>query len=293
MIDPGLGGKVVLVTGANNPHGVGAATAHAFAHQGASVFLTYPRVSNYPAPPLIGPAVRGRAFYSRQQAAPIEPVVDAIRSAGGRAEVWEADLARPDAAAQIFDRAEATLGPVDVLVNNAAYCVADTFLPAQMLSPESQSAGGTPMMPLDPGILDQHLAVNTRAVAMLMAEYARRHAARSAAWGRIVNVSTDGTDCLPSEVSYAASKHATESYSRSAAVELAPLGITVNVVSLGMVQTGWVTAEMQERTAQQYPLRRIGQSDDIADVIVFLASNQARWVTGQLIYVGGGHSMPR
>jgi 3-oxoacyl-[acyl-carrier protein] reductase len=293
MINPNLQDKVVVVTGANNPHGVGAATACAFAEQGARVFLTYLRVANYATDERTDDDVPGRGFYSRQQVAPIEPVLDAIRAAGGRAEAWEADLARGDVIAELFDRTEASFGPVDVLVSNAAYCVADTFLPPALLKAESRSSGQTSMQSLDPGTLDQHFAVNTRGTALLMAEYARRHAARAATWGRIVNVSTDGADCFPSEVSYGASKHAMESYSRSAAVELGPLGITVNVVSLGMVQTGWVSDAVARDTAARYPLRRIGQPDDVADVIVFLASEQARWVTGQLLYVGGGHITPR
>jgi 3-oxoacyl-[acyl-carrier protein] reductase len=116
--------------------------------------------------------------------------------------------------------------------------------------------------------------------------------ARSATWGRIIDIRTDGGDCFPGAVSYRASTLAMEGFSRSAAVELGPLGITVNVVSLGMVQTGWVSAEMERWTARQYPLRRIGQPGDVADVVVFLASEQARWLTGQLLYAGGGHALP-
>ncbi|MHB8578060.1 MAG: SDR family oxidoreductase, partial [Dehalococcoidia bacterium] len=267
MIDPGLAGKVVLVTGANNPDGVGAAAALAFARQGASVFLTYLRAANYPADAIEAGTSPGRGLYARQQLALIEPVLDSIRSAGGRAAAWEADLAHTDAIGHLFDRAESTLGPVDVLVNNAAYCVSDTFLPREELKAGQHSSGGSLMEPLDPAMLDHHFAVNTRAVALLMAEYASRHIERSAVWGSIVNVSTDGADCVPGQVSYGASKHAMEAYSRSAAVELGPLGITVNVVSLGMVQTGWVTGEMERRTARQYPLQRIGQPDDVAGVI--------------------------
>ena len=236
MIDPVLDGKVVLVTGANNPYGVGAATARAFVRQGALVFLTYLRAANYPADADEAAGEAGRAFYSRQQMAPIEPVLDSIQAEGGRAEAWEADLADPAIIPALFDRAEAVLGLVDVLVNNAAYCVSDTFLPAEMLKTDSRSSAGTPMAPLNPRTLDQHFAVNARAVELLTAEYARRHVARSASWGRIINISTDGADCFPGEVSYGASKHAMEGFSRSAAVELGPLGITVNVVSLGMVR---------------------------------------------------------
>ena len=87
-----------------------------------------------------------------------------------------------------------------------------------------------------------HFAVNSRAVALIMAEYARRNIARGAKWGRIINVSTAGSANFPDEVSYGASKYALESYSRSAATELGPYGITVNIVAPGPTQTGWITA---------------------------------------------------
>ena len=125
-----------------------------------------------------------------------------------------------------------------------------------------------------------------------MAGYTARFVARGAGWGRIVNVSTDGAACFPSEISYGASKHALESYSRSAAAELGPLGITVNTVSLGPVQTGYISPEFEARIVSDIPLRRLGRPEDVADAIVFLALEQARWITGQLTYVGGGHVMP-
>src|SRR5262249_52747844 len=139
--------------------------------------------------------------------------------------------------------------------------------------------------------IDRHFAVNARAIALMMAEFARRHAARGARWGRIINFSTDASQCFPTEVNYAASKAALESLSRSAAAELGPYGITVNIVSPGPIQTAWITPELETEFAATTPLRRVGAPDDVADVVVFLASEQARWLTGQLLYVGGGHRM--
>ena len=142
---------------------------------------------------------------------------------------------------------------------------------------------------VDAGSHDRHFAVNSRAVALLMAEYARRHVSRGADWGRVVNISTDGADCFPGEVSYGASKAALESYSCSAAMELGQYGITVNVVAPGPIQTGWIPAEAEQPIVETIPLGRMGRPDDVADVVVFLASEQARWVTGQRLFVGGGH----
>ena len=125
----------------------------------------------------------------------------------------------------------------------------------------------------------------------MMTEYVDRHLDRGARHGCIVNLSTDAAHSHVANVSYAASKHAIESYSRSAAAELGQYGITVNIVSPGPTQTGYITPEVEHEIAPNTPLRRLGRPDDLADVIVFLASEQARWVTGQLIYVGGGWRM--
>jgi 3-oxoacyl-[acyl-carrier protein] reductase len=133
--------------------------------------------------------------------------------------------------------------------------------------------------------------VNSRAVALLIAEFARRHVARGASWGRIVCVSTDGAPGFAGEVSYGASKAALESYGRAAAKELAAYGITVNIVAPGAVQTGWIRPEMEERIRAGIPLGRIGEPADVADVIAFLASDEARWLTGQTLFAGGGHRM--
>lgn len=90
---------------------------------------------------------------------------------------------------------------------------------------------------------------------------------------------------------YAASKHAIESYGRSAAAELGKYGIIVNMVAPGPIQTGYIEPENESYIAANTPLRRIGRPEDVADVILFMASEQAHWVTGQLIYVGGGWRM--
>lgn len=290
MIDPGLTGKVVLVTGANNPLGIGAAIAEAFAMQGASVFVTYLRL----APEAFGIAAdeaavaeeSGEAFYRARNADEPVEVLQRLRSHGGEVASAEVDLADPAAIAPLFDRVTDELGPVDVLVNNAAHCISDTFIPS---AKGSSDWAGRPLSTIDAASHDEHFAVNSRAVALMMAEFARRHVERGANWGRIINISTQGADSFPGEISYGASKAALESYSRAAAVELGRHGITVNILAPGPIQTGWIPAELEPQVAADTPLGRVGRPDDIADVAVFLASEQGRWVTGQLLWVGGGH----
>jgi 3-oxoacyl-[acyl-carrier protein] reductase len=289
MIDPELQNKVVLITGANNPQGIGAAAARAFAAQGARLFLHYFRQPYTPAEVLTSP---GEAMYRNLQNASDE-VMRELRANGAQVEGMEADLTNAQAAPLIFDRAEATFGPVDVLINNAAVCEQDTFIPRSQLGADSRAVDGFAMTTMTAALHDQHFAVNSRAVALMMAEFARRKIERGDRWGRIINISTDAAATFPSEISYGASKHAMESYSRSAAVELGPYGITVNIASLGPIQTGWIAPDFERSIAAGTPLRRVGHPDDVADVLVFLASQQARWLTGQLIYVGGGWRMPQ
>lgn len=212
MLDTGLDGKVTLITGANSPYGIGAAAARAFAAQGAAVFITYLRQQIDLSPQAEAEpdaaALPGEAFYRAAQQLTAETVVRQIRAAGGRVERLEADLADPATVPLLFDRAEQAFGPIDVLVNNAAYCVPDTFLPPGKLSSDERAAGGAALQPITAESHDRHFAVNSRAVALTMAEFARRHVARGASWGRIINISTDGAPGFASEVSYGASKYA-------------------------------------------------------------------------------------
>ena len=139
--------------------------------------------------------------------------------------------------------------------------------------------------------IDAHFSINTRANTLMMTEYFRRYLHRKANWERIINISTDDAHAYIPNVSYAASKHAIESYSCSAASEMGKYGITVNIVAPGPIQTGYITLAGEAEIAANAPLRRFGEPEDVADVIVFLASEQANWLTGQLLYVGGGWQM--
>jgi 3-oxoacyl-[acyl-carrier protein] reductase len=288
MIDPLLTDKVVFITGAN--HGIGAATARAFAAQGAKVFITaYRSPVPYSAEDLEEArrnGIGGELLYTAMQQQPAGAVVEEIRAAGGTASAWEADLSHPDNIPLLFERCEAEFGPVDVLVNNHTYCVLETFDPARVTR-----AGEFPIALVSAPEIDAHFAVNARAVALLMSEYTRRFLKRGAREGRIINISTDAAHAHDANVSYAASKHAIESYSRSAASELGRYGITVNIVAPGPIQTGYINLELEEKINAGTPLGRVGRPEDVADVILFLASQQAHWLTGQLLYVGGGWRM--
>ena len=287
MIDPKLKNKIVLISGAN--HGIGAAAAEAFALQGAKVFITYYRdACQYSDDELKNAektGVGGDTLYRARQQKSTDSLVAKIKSNGGVAFAQEMDLSEPKNIPDLFVMCEQKLGPVDILVNNHTYCVLETFDPALV----SNKPGGVQMTSAE-GI-DKHFAINSRAYALMMSEYLKRYLKRKAKWGRIINTSTDAADAHTANISYAASKHAIESYSRSAAAEMGKYGITVNIVSPGPIQTGYLTAEQEKDIAAKAPLGRVGKPKDVADVMVFLASDQARWLTGQLIYVGGGWKM--
>lgn len=293
MANSGLQRKIVIVTGAN--HGIGASTAIAFAKEGAKVFITYLRQS----PELYGETeanvekatVPGRAYYCREIRQSAERVVNEIGALGGECMAWEADLSDPNTIPILFDKAEERWGAVDVIVNNAAFDTPDTFLPQPVLDKDPVFVKEYYLRPLTSHTHDAHFHVNSRAVALMMSEYAKRHIARKAQWGRIINITTDGARCHASNVSYGASKFAIESYTRSAAQEIGPYGITVNVISPGAVQTGWIPAQLEKEIATTYPLRRIGKPEDIAKAVIFFASDQAEWIRGQVLQVGGGNRM--
>jgi 3-oxoacyl-[acyl-carrier protein] reductase len=278
MINTGLKDKVVLITGANNPLGIGAATAHAFAREGALVFITYLRlapevfgISTATAEQAIEP---GLPFYHALRTKTAQEVVQSICSAGGRAESREADLTGPGIVPQLFNWVEDSLGPVDILVNNAAhYEDPDTIFTVSARS------------------LDRAFAINTSASVLLIAEFVRRQQLRDCRWGRIINLSTDAAQTFAGQITYGASKAAMEAFTRSIAIEVGHLGITVNSVAPGPVQTGYISKEFEENELPAIPLQRIGQPEDIANTIVFLASEQAGWLTGQVIKVSGGHAL--
>ncbi len=256
-----LSPHVALVTGAN--HGIGAATAKLLAAEGVGVLVTFLRLQD----PADFPET-----YRSNRAADAEGVVAAIAGAGGRVIAVEADLSDPATPSMLFDAAEAGLGPVDILINNATGWIADSF------NGEASDRFSRELHQVSAATFDQQFAVDARATALLISEFAIRHRRQGLSWGRIVGLTSGGPRGFPEEVSYGAAKAALENYSMSAALELADRGITSNVIHPPVTDTGWVTEEVRKHVGDH-----VASPEDVAEVIAFLVSDRARLITGNVI----------
>ena len=261
-------GHVALVTGAN--HGIGAATAVALARDGVAVVVTYLTLHDEP-------DTGQPEAYRAHRAADGADVVRRVEAVGGRCVAVEADLAEAGTIPELFDLAERELGPVDVLVHNATGWVADSFTRAASDRLGRHLAGVTAET------VDQQFAVDARAGGLLIAEFAGRHSARGADWGRIVTLTSGGPDGFPEEVSYGAAKAALVSYTMSAAAELAPLGVTANAVHPPVTDTGWVTDAVRRAVADSDDHEHVARPEDVADVIAYLAGPDSWLVSGNVL----------
>lgn len=253
-----LRGRVALVTGASRRAGIGYATARRLAAYGASVFVHHfaPHDADQPwgADPG-GPA------------AVVAGVTDALVDPGASVRHLSADLADPDGPSRVVSAAYDAFGRLDVLVCNQA-----------------RSGSDGPLADMDAAKLDAHWAVNARASILL----ARSFAALGGP-GRIVFL-TSGQDLGPmrDEVAYAASKGALSSITATLADELAGAGVTVNTVNPGPVDTGYAPPDAHAAVAARFPSGRWGEPDDPARLIAWLATDEASWITGQVINTEGG-----
>lgn len=245
-----LNERVALITGASRLNGIGAAVARTLAAAGANVAFTH--WTRYDA-----------AMYGSSGSEP-DQLATELRQHGVRVLPVEADLADPATPASLFDDVERQLGPVSILVNNAAVSLHDDAL--------TITAEG----------LDRHYAVNVRATALLTAEFTRRFAAGRG--GRVINMTSgQGVGPMPDELSYATTKGAIEALTTSSAPTLGRRGITINAIDPGATDTGWMSDDLKTAIAAESAFGRVGQPDDAARLILFLASDVACWITGQVI----------
>ncbi|WP_430790684.1 SDR family oxidoreductase [Virgibacillus flavescens] len=241
--------KIAVVTGVSHAYGIGAAACRRLAADGCAVFFTY------------WEADTGWADLFQKE----------MLETGVRCASIELDLAESDAPTKLLNAVEARLGLPSILVNNAAFSTRDGY------------------KKLDATMLDNHYAVNIRATFLLSVEFARRFEQAEGSSGRIINM-TSGQALGPmlEELAYGATKAAISGFTLSLSAEVAPIGITVNAVNPGPTDTGWMTEDLHEELSAKFRMGRSGKPDDAARLISFLASEEAEWITGQVINSEGG-----
>ncbi|GAA4552052.1 SDR family oxidoreductase [Streptomyces collinus] len=256
-----LRGRTALVTGASRRGGIGHAVARRLAAYGASVYLHHhvPHDADQP-------------WGADRPEDVLVSVREAAGDPGARIVAGPGDLADPAVPAEVVGRAADALGGrLDILVANHA-----------------QSGFDGSLDEIDTAMLDRHWSVDTRAVLLLVQAHAR---SRPPGPGGRVMMMTSGQDTaggMPGEIAYALQKGALASITRSLATTLAERGITVNTVNPGPVDTDYLTGEYYEAVAARFPSGRWGMPDDPARLIAWLATDEAGWITGEVINSEGG-----
>lgn len=263
----GFDGVVAIVTGAGRMRSIGRAIAVELARAGCDVVVT-------------GTGRPAERYPDDEKAAgwrDIESVAEEIRALGRRSLAVVADISSETGVEELFDQVEAELGPVRVLVNNAA---------------ASRGNDRVHVLHLDASEFDTVLSINLRGTFLMTRSFARRVVARDDS-GSIVNISSIGGKLGgPGTAAYAASKAGVQSLTSSTAKELGRLGIRVNALCPGVTATSrlddWNPDAWDAYVDANVPLGRAGEPVEVAHAAVFLASDQAAWVTGQSWNIDGG-----
>ena len=270
MINYGLKDKVALITGANNPWGIGATTALAFAREGAKVVLVYKKVDR----PFDSSKTdrNGVDRYYGANAGDASIVESKLKEMGADYLIIESDISNEGCVKEIYASAIAKYGRVDILVNNAA---------------TDDENGFDTIEKITQNVIDDTFAVNVRGSIMMMREFVNNRGD----FGRIINISTDASQVFAGQITYGASKATLEALTRSIALEVAQYNITVNCVAPGPTQTGWIDEDFEKVVVPLIPMGKLIQPEDIAETILFLSSEQAKMITGQVIKVSGGKNI--
>ena len=270
MVDYGLKDRVALITGVNNPQGIGATTALAFAREGAKLVLVYKRIFR----PFDKDKTdrNGVDRYFQANAGNADVVEGILKEMNVDYLVMESDISDEVAVKEIYSKALERFGRIDILVNNAA---------------DGDMDGVDTIETITRDVIDDTFAVNVRGSILMTREFINRRGD----YGRIINLSTDASQIFAGQITYGASKATLEALTRSIALEVAKYGITVNSVAPGPTQTGWIDEDLEKTVLPLIPMGKLIQPEDIAETILFLASEKASMLTGQVIKVSGGHAL--
>ncbi len=270
MINYGLKDEVAIITGANNPQGIGATTALSFAREGAKVVLVYKKIFRQFDKNKTDKNGADRYFKANAENADI--VETKLKEINADYIILEKDISNENDVKEIYSTIIKKYGKVDILVNNAADGDMDGFDTIEKIIQK---------------IIDDTFAVNVRGSILMTREFINHRND----YGRIINISTDSSQIFAGQITYGASKATVEALTRSIALEAAKYGITVNCVAPGPTQTGWIDDELEKTVTPIIPMRKLIQPEDIAETILFLSSKQAKMITGQVIKVSGGHAL--
>lgn len=267
MTDYGLKDKVAIITGANNPQGIGAATALAFAREGTKVVLVYKKI--FREFDETKTDRNGADRYFKANAGNASAVEKRLMEMNADYLILESDISDENAVKEIYSETLKKYGCVDILVNNAA---------------DGDMDGIDTIETITQKVIDDTFAVNVRGSILMTREFVNNRGD----YGRIINFSSDAAQVFAGQITYGASKATLEALTRSIALETAKYGITVNCVAPGPTQTGWIDEELENAVIPLIPIGKLIQPEDIAETILFLAGKQARMITGQVIKVSGG-----
>lgn len=270
MVNYGLKNRVAIITGANNPQGIGATTAFAFAREGAKVVLVYKKVLRQFDKNKTDR--NGIDRYYESNAGNADIVESKLKEMNADYIILESDISNEDAVKEIYSTVMERYGRIDILVNNAAVDDENGFDTIERITQN---------------VIDDTFAVNVRGSILMIREFIKHRND----YGRIINLSTDASQIFAGQITYGASKATLEALTRSIALEVGKYGITVNCVAPGPTQTGWIDADLEKSVIPLMPMGELIQPEDIAETILFLASEQARMLTGQVIKVSGGHAL--
>ena len=270
MLDYGLKNKVAIITGANNPEGIGATTALTFAREGAKVVLVYKKVQR---PFDVSKTNKnGADRYYAANAGDANVVESKLKEINADYIVLESDISNENDVKEIYAKVLEKYGRIDILVNNAAV---------------DDENGFDTIEKITQNIIDDTFAVNVRGSLLMTREFVNHRGN----YGRIINISTDASQIFAGQITYGASKATLEALTRSIALEVAKYGITVNCVAPGPTQTGWIDEDLEKAVLPLIPMGELIRPEDIAETILFLSSEQARMITGQVIKASGGHAL--